>query len=399
MAARLANPFGQLRRPRISLHKSGLRERFSSVKKTIACLLLAAFASTAFAQKPGDAVTPETLGKLDWIRGEAPKEWEPGKVYILECWATWCGPCVAAIPHVDGLYDKYSEKGLRVIGVNVWEDGKEKVADFVAKKGEGMSYPVAYTGKGGAFETEWLTPAGVGGIPHAFVVKDGKVILATHPMQLNAEMIEGLLAGGEAQEKVLASVEAAKGNQDDLRKAVMTFRQAGVKRDPFAMEKAFKELEGMEAAKPLLPGLRIELGVTTGDWASVEENLKLMSGDPAERTMIALAAQRSAKDEKAPAPFKDAITARFTEMVKDEGQPFEYQILAGVQWDRGDKDTAVITAKRAADTARELKKTNPDFPAMPYERFAERVEQGEMPTNAQVNDWTREAMRHLKEME
>ena len=162
-------------------------------------LFLAASTVSSFAQKPGDTVTPDALGKLDWIQGEAPAAWEPGKVYILECWATWCGPCIAAIPHVDGLYDKYAGKGLRVIGVNVWEDGKEKVAGFVKQKGEGMSYPVAYTGKGGAFETEWLKPAGVKGIPHAFVVKDGKVVLASHPMQLSAELIEGLLAGGEAE--------------------------------------------------------------------------------------------------------------------------------------------------------------------------------------------------------
>ena len=32
--------------------------------------------------------------------------------------------------------------------------GKDKVAEFVKTKGDGMSYPVAYTGKGGVFETE-----------------------------------------------------------------------------------------------------------------------------------------------------------------------------------------------------------------------------------------------------
>jgi thiol-disulfide isomerase/thioredoxin len=96
--------------------------------------------------KPGDEVTTYALGKLDWIKGSAPAEWEAGKVYVFECWAMWCGPCVAAIPHVNELHKKYESKGLRVYGVNVWEDGKDKVAAFVANKGEGMAYPVAYTG-------------------------------------------------------------------------------------------------------------------------------------------------------------------------------------------------------------------------------------------------------------
>jgi len=143
------------------------------MKKIRASLFLAA-SLPAFAQKPGDSVTPDALSKLEWVQGAAPTAWEPGKVYILECWATWCGPCVAAIPHVDELFDKYQEKGLRVIGVNVREDGKDKVEAFVKNKGDGMSYPVAYTGKGGVFETEWLKPADVSGIPHPRAAARGK---------------------------------------------------------------------------------------------------------------------------------------------------------------------------------------------------------------------------------
>ncbi|MDB6077855.1 MAG: Redoxin domain protein, partial [Akkermansiaceae bacterium] len=132
------------------------------MKTTLSSLLLgAAFCvAAAKAQNVGDTVTPEALGQAEWVQGSAPAEWEPGKLYVLECWATWCGPCIAAIPHVDALYDQYKDQGLRVIGMDVWEDGKDKVVDFVKKKGEGMSYPVAYTGKGGAFEEKWLKPAG-----------------------------------------------------------------------------------------------------------------------------------------------------------------------------------------------------------------------------------------------
>src|SRR5688572_20016138 len=101
------------------------------VKLTSLVVACAALTSSAWALKIGDALVPDALGKAELIQGEVPSTWEPGKVYILECWATWCGPCVAAIPHVDALYDKYNDKGLRVIGVNVFEDGKDKVAEFV----------------------------------------------------------------------------------------------------------------------------------------------------------------------------------------------------------------------------------------------------------------------------
>ncbi|MCP5545722.1 MAG: TlpA family protein disulfide reductase, partial [Akkermansiaceae bacterium] len=228
--------------------------------KPSTALFSAALALTlpAAAQKAGDKVTPEALSKLEWIQGEAPAEWEAGKLYVIECWATWCGPCIAAIPHVDELYDKYQEKGLRVIGVNVWEDGKDKVAEFVKKKGDGMSYPVAYTGKGGAFETEWLKPAGVSGIPHAFVVMDGEVLFTTHPSRLNDETIEQLLSGPEGVKKVAADLREAGREREEIGKLSKAFSEAAREKNTDGMKAAMAELEKIPAAKPMLPRLELQ---------------------------------------------------------------------------------------------------------------------------------------------
>ena len=363
------------------------------MKKTVASLFLAASTVSSFAQKPGDTVTPDALGKLDWIQGEAPAAWEPGKVYILECWATWCGPCIAAIPHVDGLYDKYAGKGLRVIGVNVWEDGKEKVAGFVKQKGEGMSYPVAYTGKGGAFETEWLKPAGVKGIPHAFVVKDGKVVLASHPMQLSAELIEGLLAGGEAEAKALESLAAARKRQEALGAAMKAFREAGSKKDIAAMEKAFDSLKEMESARNYLPSLKVELLIAKADWSGVEANLKELSGEPVGRMLVTQVASRATRDEALPEAFRKTMAAELGKSVEEKGQPHEFQILARLQWQLGDKEAALAAAKKGAAAAEAARQANEKFPAAPYQRFTESLEKGELPTNEQMGDWMREAMK------
>ena len=54
--------------------------------------------------KMGDPAPKLTNGK--WVQGDAVKKFEPGKVYVIECWATWCGPCVASIPHVNEIYGK-----------------------------------------------------------------------------------------------------------------------------------------------------------------------------------------------------------------------------------------------------------------------------------------------------
>jgi thiol-disulfide isomerase/thioredoxin len=62
-----------------------------------------------------------------------------GKVVLLDFWATWCGPCIAAIPHTNELAAKYKDKGLVIIGV-CHPQGVEKMAQMA--KDKGIKYPV-----------------------------------------------------------------------------------------------------------------------------------------------------------------------------------------------------------------------------------------------------------------
>ncbi len=136
------------------------------------------------------------LKGITWVQGDEVKTLdEKGKLYIIECWASWCGPCVAIIPHMNELHNKYAEKGLVIIGMNVWEDGIDKTKAFVKQKGEGMAYRVAYSGgKGGAFDAAWLEASNTEGIPQAFVVRDGKIIYKDHPGGLDEKSIELMMA-------------------------------------------------------------------------------------------------------------------------------------------------------------------------------------------------------------
>ncbi len=124
-----------------------------------------------------------------WAQGEPVKDFERDKAYIVEFWATWCGPCVATIPHVNDLHTKFKDKGLVVIGQNVWENDTSKVEPFIKKMGEKMTYRVALDSmegseKGKMAET-WMMAAGQNGIPAAFVVdKQGKIAWIGHPNSL-----------------------------------------------------------------------------------------------------------------------------------------------------------------------------------------------------------------------
>ncbi len=92
-----------------------------------------------------------------------------GKPYILDFWATWCGPCKAASPTMQQLHKKYSGKGLTVIGAST--DDPSTQAKAKKYPGEhGYTYP--FTINNGDFASK----IGIEGIPcFIFVDKTGKV--------------------------------------------------------------------------------------------------------------------------------------------------------------------------------------------------------------------------------
>jgi thiol-disulfide isomerase/thioredoxin len=356
--------------------------------------------------KAGSEVSLEPLAAATWVQGEAPKSFEPGKVYMLECWATWCGPCIAAIPHVNELHKKYSEKGLRVLGMNVWEDGLEKVEKFVKGKGDGMSYPVAYTGKGSAFETTWLKAAGVRGIPHAFIVKDGKLVLTAHPSQLTDSVIEALLSGDEGAKKAADEIAAAKANRDKFGAVMQAFRQASAKGDAEAMAAQLAEMEKLDPKSPQLGSMQLELLIAKKDWPAATKAVEEMPAGPARQMTLSMTASKigASADGTYPADFIKAVSKGYTAMAAENQaamSPFGSLTLATLQWKAGDKEAALATAKAAAAKAAAAtpEAGRPVLPAAPFEEFAKSLEAGTLPTMREFSASLSKAMKEAKPKE
>ncbi len=142
----------------------------------------------------GDPAPPLTVS--GWVKGEPVEHFEPGHVYVVDLWASWCGPCIAAFPHLSALQEKFS-RSVTLVSVNVLEVHPEAVPDFVRKQGEKMAFAVATDsipdGKEpnqGLTATRWLYGAGEEGIPTTYIIdRDGRLAWEGHP-----DFMDGVLA-------------------------------------------------------------------------------------------------------------------------------------------------------------------------------------------------------------
>jgi thiol-disulfide isomerase/thioredoxin len=174
------------------------------MKKSLLLLAFIVAASSTFATKAnaelmiGDKAPKLQGGK--WVQGEPMQAFDTNHIYIVEFWATWCGPCVGSIPHLNQLWQEFIDKGVIVIGQDVW-DSDEAVTPFVKKIGTNMTYRVALDDKSqdpdGFMNSHWW-PRKVNhhGIPTAFIInKDGIIAWIGHPMGLNEQILGDIVSG------------------------------------------------------------------------------------------------------------------------------------------------------------------------------------------------------------
>ncbi|HEX4793786.1 MAG TPA: redoxin family protein [Humisphaera sp.] len=127
----------------------------------------------------GDPAPPLAISK--WVQGEPVPQLEKGKIYVIEFWATSCGPCVQLIPHLSRLQEQYKDKGVIFIGIDSGEpDGAAKVPPLVARMGKQMNYRVAVDDYSGTEEgrtyVAWEKATGNDAFPCSIIVgRDGRI--------------------------------------------------------------------------------------------------------------------------------------------------------------------------------------------------------------------------------
>lgn len=131
-----------------------------------------------------------------WLTGEAVESYSRDHVYVVEFWATWCAPCIKAMPHLSELAEQYSKDGLVVIAMTKQDEGntRDAVEKFIKEKGEKFRFRFALC-EGMETHRNFMEAAGQQGIPCSFVIdREGNVAYIGHPHDLDY-VLERVLKG------------------------------------------------------------------------------------------------------------------------------------------------------------------------------------------------------------
>jgi thiol-disulfide isomerase/thioredoxin len=114
-----------------------------------------------------------------------------GKVVLLDFWGVWCAPCVAEAPKLVGLYEKFHERGLEILGLDTG-DTRERVATFLTE--HKIRWPQTMEADRGPIQTLYR----INGWPTYFLLdRDGKITRGAFGSGTNVEReVEAMLSGG-----------------------------------------------------------------------------------------------------------------------------------------------------------------------------------------------------------
>jgi thiol-disulfide isomerase/thioredoxin len=231
--------------------------------------------------KVGD--TAPELHVREWIQGEPVGHFEHGRVYVIEFWATWCGPCIFAMPHLSEVQRQYRDKNVTVIAVDVLEDDVNAAKALIKTLGKKVENRVAIdenttSQQAGATARAWLGANRE--IPRCAIVdRDAKVAWIGHPMRVD----------GPLHAIVSGTYDAAQQSLIDEQFEVLDRQLGAAKRDK-QWGKVLEILDQMHVADPFSTPLnhttRIQALLGQRDYESANRFVKQVLTDSSDLKLM-----------------------------------------------------------------------------------------------------------------
>lgn len=304
-----------------------------------------------------------------FIKGDAVKGFDKGKIYVVEFWATWCPPCRATIPHLTKLQKQY-KKDVTFIGVSILEEDQDEVEKFVDDMGDEMDYRVAVDNvpddgdsSDGAMVKGWMEPAELQGIPASFIINgDGVVAWIGHPGQID-DPLEKIVAGKwdlAAEAKKIKEEAALKKKLEaiftKLRKQFGEFEESGDSTDLLKeLDAAVKEVPARATQFSMIkfqvlasPKGNVDKAVALGNELLESDGV----GEDAEAlnniAWMLVAPDRDSKPDPKLLKFALKVALKADNLKKNQ-DPSIADTLAKAYFDNGQLDKAVTTQERVIE--------------------------------------------------
>jgi len=373
--------------PRISVQTKLQRMPAFRFATVFAALSIATICSGSLLAQQGGEITLDIGSKApalnieNWVSNrdgafEPVTEFEDGKIYVVEFWATWCPPCVASMPHLSEIQKKHYDDGVQIISVT--DEDVDTVDGFLKRTVRGedeLTYKELTStycltaDPDGSTSREYMEAAGQNGIPTAFIVgKSGLIEWTGHPMKLEAPLQEVIantwdrdtykMEMQKRRERETA-MRAAMGRLESAMGEVDAKLAAGDDKGALELMGGLIEDDAFEPMRQRLVMIRAQLALTMQGpeaMAAFNAGAEAIKDSPPALNELAWAAVETADSgEKVhPDMIGAALTAAQTALKADASDPSVLDTVAHLYHLQGDLDKAIATQELAVKNAGDL---------------------------------------------